>query len=207
MENLPFKYDTFNPYVFAEIPDKARVLDVGCATGLLGLLLREKKGCFVVGIELDPKMAEQARKNLDSVIVTDLDEPLMLDFDMFDVIVCSDILEHLKNPARLLKKLECNLSADGFYLISVPNIAFIKIRFDLLMGKFDYNRQGGILDETHLRFYTRKTLVDLLREVGLEVIFVHGYNLVKRRFYFLKILGHLFPTVFAIQFLAKAKKK
>jgi 2-polyprenyl-3-methyl-5-hydroxy-6-metoxy-1,4-benzoquinol methylase len=207
MEESVFRYDTFNPYIFAEVPEKIRVLDVGCATGLLGKRLREEKGCFVVGIELDEKMAQEARRHLNQVIIADLDEPFVLNSSTFDVIVFSDILEHLKNPAGLLKKLEHNLSDDGFYLISVPNIAFIKVRFDLLLGKFDYNSRGGIMDETHLHFYTRKTLLDLLKNVDFEAIFLRGYNLVKPRFFFLKILGHLFPTVFTIQFLVKAKKR
>lgn len=122
------------------------------------------------------------------------------------MIICGDVLEHLRDPLKALRFLTSYLSERGFFLISVPNIAFISIRLSLLLGKFDYNPDGGILDETHLRFFTRKSLVDLLKRAGLKIIFIRGYNIVRPRFFFLKFLGWLFTTLFSIQFLVKAEK-
>jgi len=202
-----FRYENFNPFVFAEIPSKTRVLDIGCATGLLGRRLREEKGCVVVGIEADATMAEEARKNTDEIILADLEKQIPPSLGAFDVIVCADVLEHLKDPMAVLESLKPHLSDKGFFLISVPNIAFIQTRLDLLFGSFDYNPKGGIMDATHLRFFTMKTLVALLQETDLGIDFVRGYNLVKKRYFFLEPLGRWLPTVFAIQFLAKARAK
>lgn len=210
MSKKTFKYEIFNPYIFNIIPEGTKVLDVGCATGLLGKKLRQEKNPeFLAGIEKDLKMAGAARRIYDKVIVIDLEEIKSLPFERkyFDVIVCGDVLEHLGDPLHVLKNLSQYLSERGFFLISVPNVAFASIRLSLLFGKFDYNPKGGILDESHLRFFTRKSLIDLLEKAGLRIIFVRGYNLVRYRFFFLKILGLLFPTLFSIQFLAKAKRR
>ena len=205
MPNRAFRYETFNPFVFAEIPDRVRVLDVGCAIGILGKRLREEKGCVVVEIEADTGMVEEARKNLDEVFVVDLDAQIPRNVGTFDVIVCADILEHLKNPLAVLRDLTPHISPLGFVLVSVPNIAFVKTRFDLLLGRFDYTPQG-IMDETHLRFFTMKTLKEFLQKTELEIDFIRGYNVTTKRYFFLKILGRLLPTVFAIQFLARVKR-
>jgi len=203
------KYDTFNPYVFAQIPNGTKILDVGCGTGLLGRRLRkERSPLFLAGIEKDFEMAERAREWYDRVIIMDMEGAESLPFERgyFDVIVCGDVLEHLENPLEVLKKLSTYLSEDGFFLISIPNIAFFTIRFSLLFGRFDYQPQGGILDEAHLRFFTRKSFVALLKKANLEPYYIQGYNLVQPKFFFLKILGVVSPALFSIQFLIKAKK-
>jgi len=204
-----FEYDNFNPYIFEAIPENARVLDVGCATGLLGKKLRRKKAPRIMaGIEIDAAMAKEAREIYDQVVLADLEDFQGLPFkqNYFDVIVCADVLEHLRDPRQVLKNLAPYLSRRGFFLISVPNIAFASVRLALLCGRFNYNPRGGILDETHLRFFTRRSLISLLKGAGLRPISVQGYNLVSSKFFFLKYLGVLFPTLFSIQFLAKAKK-
>lgn len=204
------KYETFNPYIYAQIPEKIRVLDVGCANGLLGQRLkREKNPQFLAGIEADPELAAEAEKYFDKIILTNLEELTSLPFEeeSFEVIVCADVLEHLKDPLEVLRKLSRYLKKNGFFLISVPNIAFVTIRLNLLLGRFNYNRKGGLLDSSHLRFFTQKSLWRLLKDVDLGIDFVRGYNLVRPEFWFLKILGKLSPTLFSLQFLAKARKK
>jgi len=204
-----YKYDTFNPYIFAEIPAGKKILDIGCGTGLLGKRLRKERRCsFLAGIEKDLEMAEVAKLAYDEVIIANLDKIRSLPFEKgyFDIIVCSDVLEHLRNPLEVLKTLSAYLSEEGFFLISIPNISFFTIRLSLLFGRFDYQPQGGILDESHLRFFTRKSFVNLLKKANLEPYYIRGYNLVQRKFFILKVLGLLFPTLFSIQFLIKAKK-
>ncbi|PIS08806.1 hypothetical protein COT75_04990 [Candidatus Beckwithbacteria bacterium CG10_big_fil_rev_8_21_14_0_10_34_10] len=206
---MKFKYNTFNPYIYNQIPKGARTLDVGCATGLLGKTLKAHKSPkFLVGIEKDKKMAKKASRFYDKVIITNLDQLNNLPFkkDFFDLIVLSDILEHLKNPLFTLKAITPYLNSSGCLLISVPNIAFISVRISLLFGMFEYNLKGGLLDEAHLRLFTRLGLIKLLKQANLKIISLRGYNLVRPRFFFLKILGKLLPTVFSLQFLAKAKK-
>ena len=204
------KYETFNPYVFRHIGTASAVLDVGCATGLLGAELRRAGYAGrLIGIEKDPSMARLAFPHYDRVIAADVESIERLDVDVgnFDVIVCADILEHLKYPRTVLEQLKAFLSDEGVFLISVPNVAFVSIRLSLLLGRFSYQKAGGIMDDEHLRFYTRRSLGEMLVDAGLEVIAVRGYNLVRRRFYFLKFLGWLFPTLFCIQFLAEARKR
>jgi 2-polyprenyl-3-methyl-5-hydroxy-6-metoxy-1,4-benzoquinol methylase len=176
---------------------------------LLGKRLREgKKISFLAGVEKDPGMAEIAKNEYDEVIMHDLEEDGDLPFEKgyFDVIICADVLEHLREPVEVLKKLSAYLSETGFFLISVPNVAFVTVRLSLLLGKFNYSPQGGILDATHLRFFTRESFIETLKKANLKPFYIRGYNLVQPNFFFLKILGSIFPTLFSIQFLVKAKK-
>jgi 2-polyprenyl-3-methyl-5-hydroxy-6-metoxy-1,4-benzoquinol methylase len=144
-----------------------RLLDVGSAQGVLARRFRER-GFEVTCIEGDPKLAELGRALCDEMIVADLDnEPPKLK-GQFDVIVYGDILEHLKMPGALQMSLNKYLKPDGFVVISVPNIAHLFVRLNLLFGRFEY-MERGILDRTHLRFLTRKTFRRLLEEMGLEV--------------------------------------
>jgi len=202
------RYDTVNPRILERIPAEARVLDVGCATGLLGRVLCARGQKRLVGLEADSGMATEARPHYDIVICTDVEHsaPGVLGEERFDVIVCADVLEHLRDPAAVLAWLSGYLAPGGLVLISVPNVAFVSVRLSLLAGCWEYNPQGGIMDRGHLRFFTRRTLRKLIAEAGLRADFVTGYNLVRPRYAFLKILGAVWPTLFSIQFIAGARK-
>ena len=154
-------------------------------------------------------MAERARPHYDQVLVGDIETDALtgLQGSRFDVIVCADVLGHLKRPTRTLGQLKEFLSDKGVFLISVANVAFISMRLSLLMGQFNYQKPGGILDDDHLRHFTLRGLKDTLSEAGLETVSVRGYNLVRRRYFFLKALGWLFPALFCIQFLAVARRR
>ena len=147
------------------------VVDFGCATGYFAKLLKER-GCKVVGIEINEKAATQARKFCDEVIVCDLDRPSSaveaLQHYEFDVAVFGDVLEHLKNPWSLLKKVNLVLKKNGFIVASIPNIAHGSIQLALLKGEFNYT-EYGILDNTHLRFFTRNTVKTLFEFSGYRI--------------------------------------
>jgi len=150
------------------VGESRRVLEVGTATGYMSRALTER-GCEVVGIELDPDMAERAGEFCERMIVGDaetLDLEHELEGERFDAIVTADVLEHLKEPLRLLQRLRPFLKADGYFVISVPNVAHGSVRLALLSGRFDY-QDIGLLDSTHLRFFTRETLEQLLDEAEL----------------------------------------
>lgn len=144
-----------------------RALDVAAADGFLSELLT-RQGWTVTALERDPEQAARARGRCKEVIVADLEDPLGDMGGPFDAIVCGDVLEHLREPLAALLTLKAKLTPDGVIVISVPNVAHLWMRLSLLAGHFNYTDRG-LLDRTHLRFFTRRTLLDFLREAGLSV--------------------------------------
>jgi 2-polyprenyl-3-methyl-5-hydroxy-6-metoxy-1,4-benzoquinol methylase len=150
------------------------VLDVGCATGYLAAEL-SRRGCTVDGIEFDPVAAQQARSHCREVVVGDLEAPStqaevqrMLAGTRPDVIICADVLEHLRDPWTVLAWLRALLAPGGRAVISVPNIAHWTARRALLRGRFDYT-DYGLFDRTHLRFFTRASAAELAHRAGFAV--------------------------------------
>lgn len=155
-----------------------RVLDLGCATGQLAKVLRER-GCDVVGIEADPDAAKLAAEHCSAVIVGDVEEldlGLELGERRFDVIVAGDVLEHLKKPEETLASLRPFLDRNGCLITSVPNVGHGSVRLALLGGSFPY-AELGLLDDTHLRFYTRSSLLAMLEAAGFAPIHVETIEL------------------------------
>jgi O-antigen biosynthesis protein len=147
------------------------VLDVGCATGNLAEVLTER-GCRVTGIEVDPEAARRAEERCERLIVGDvelLDLGAELDGETFDVLLFGDVLEHLKDPLRTLKRLEPFLRPEGYVVASIPNVAHGSVRLALMQGEFPYNRLG-LLDDTHLRFFTRESVERLFEDAGFLTI-------------------------------------
>jgi methionine biosynthesis protein MetW len=146
------------------------VLDVGCADGDVGRLLQET-GNRVSGLDRDAEAAEKARADLERVVVADLDTSSLLDhFEAasFDVVVLADVLEHLREPERALREATELLREGGRLVLSVPNVAHGALRLALLQGRWTYTA-AGLLDRTHLHFFTRTSLLQLLEGVGLAV--------------------------------------
>ncbi len=146
------------------------VLDVGCASGYLAEAL-EKNGCLVSGIEYDAEEAEKARPFLQQLVVADLNQVDLTDQfpdTSFDTIVFGDVLEHLLEPAAVLKSSLGLLAADGTIVVSIPNVAHGSVRLALLQGRWNYT-PTGLLDRTHIRFFTVDTLLEMLHDAGLTV--------------------------------------
>lgn len=147
------------------------VLEVGCSTGFFTKVMVER-GCNVVGIELDPEAAEVAEKWADSVVVGNIDEGDVWDFvkdESFDVVVLGDVLEHLRDPLASLRHAVRKLKPTGFVVTSLPNIAHGDVRIALLQGRFRY-AETGLLDRTHIQFFTLETIRELLSKAGLVVV-------------------------------------
>ena len=148
-----------------------KILDVGCGEGQTGWFLKKSgKAREVVGIELNEDAAKRAEGRLDKVIHGDV-EKLALPFQTgyFDYIIFGDVLEHLSDPWNTLKRLKRHLSSSGFAVASIPNIAYWEILKDLIFfDKWAYI-DAGILDRTHLRFFTEKSLIDLFEGSGFEI--------------------------------------
>ena len=166
----------YNNYLFLlsnEIENNSKVLDVGCAQGKLGKKLYEKK-CKLYGIEINEEAANEARQSgfYEEVFVYDLENESEIEFtkleeilDKVDVIILSDILEHLVDPTRVLVKLSKLLQGNGMILIGVPNIANLDIILHLINDEFNYT-ELGILDNTHLKFFTKKSFVQWIQQIN-----------------------------------------
>ena len=151
-------------------PNK-NVLELGPATGRVTRILHEL-GCRVVAIEIDHSVAEKVRPYCSELILGNLEQLSLserLGERRFDVILAGDVLEHLTDPAKLLRELKGYLSESGYLVVSIPNIAHGSIRLLLLQGKFPYT-DIGILDRTHLRFFTLDTILQMLGEVGFVAV-------------------------------------
>lgn len=147
-----------------------RILDVGCSSGYLGAHLRSR-GHRVWGVEPSPQAAEAARVVLDGVFAGTLDAYLQTQDDHgdFDVVIFADVLEHMAEPADILRDCARLLSADGRVAVSVPNVAHGAIRGLLLEGRWMY-QDLGILDRTHLRFFSRSGFIDLLDQASYAIV-------------------------------------
>ena len=169
---LPAYYRHERPELLALVPPTARrVLDVGCGAGGLGRALKRRGPCHVVGIEAHPAAAAAARTVLDQVLEADIEtlDPLPFAPGTFDCIVCADVLEHLREPARLLARLRPLLAPHGVLVASLPNVRHASVLLPLLVdGRWRYQDEG-ILDRTHLRFFTRAELDALLAEAGFRL--------------------------------------
>jgi GT2 family glycosyltransferase/2-polyprenyl-3-methyl-5-hydroxy-6-metoxy-1,4-benzoquinol methylase/glycosyltransferase involved in cell wall biosynthesis len=147
------------------------VLDVGIGGGALGAYLRQSKNCVVDGLTYNAEEAALAGTNYRSIHVADLDISRVSDWfgsQRYDCVVCADVLEHLRDPGRVLDDARQLLAEGGKLLISVPNVAYAGLIAELLGGEFSYRREG-LLDQTHVRFFTRNSLLRFLAEHGWRV--------------------------------------
>jgi 2-polyprenyl-3-methyl-5-hydroxy-6-metoxy-1,4-benzoquinol methylase len=185
-----------------------RVLDVGCSSGYLARPLRERANT-IVGLELDPAAASEAEAFCERVLVGDVETmALPLEPGSFDVVLCGDVVEHLRDPAATLARLRPFLRPGGRLVLSTPNVANWAIRLSLLAGRWRYTDRG-ILDRTHAHLFTRATLREALEEAGYRVERIDfsvpvpgGSDLLDGAAY---ALGRLRPSLLAYQFVAVAQ--
>jgi 2-polyprenyl-3-methyl-5-hydroxy-6-metoxy-1,4-benzoquinol methylase len=148
-----------------------RVLELGAAGGDITKALVAQK-CDVTAVEYDSDNREDLESVATKVIIGDLNDPAAFDSlkdEQFDVVLCGDVLEHLLDPDRVLREASKLLAPGGRVVISLPNIAHIDVRLALLQGRFDYVPLG-LLDRTHIRFFTRKTIDQLVVRAGMMIL-------------------------------------
>jgi 2-polyprenyl-3-methyl-5-hydroxy-6-metoxy-1,4-benzoquinol methylase len=149
--------------------DAKDVLDIGCANGLFGQMLKKRQECVVTGIDQDTELINTARARLDNVISGDIEE--IIDrgsLGRFDCILCGDVLEHLENPWKVISGLRRHLKKGGLFIASVPNMANWAIVYEMLRGRWDYV-PFTILSGTHIRFFTRESLRECFEDAGYEI--------------------------------------
>lgn len=175
----PLRYDTdvdtdantSHALVVELVGTAKRVLDIGCATGAVGKVL-VSRGCEVVGVEPEAAAAAVAELHLSEVLVgtmEDVDLESRFGSNPFDAIVVADVLEHLPSPLPALRRLVGLLAPGGSIVASLPNIAHGAVRLALLQGRFDYT-DVGLLDRTHLQFFTRATVEKLFEDAALTIV-------------------------------------
>jgi 2-polyprenyl-3-methyl-5-hydroxy-6-metoxy-1,4-benzoquinol methylase len=166
------------PEMLRLVPTTAQhVLDLGCAEGAFAAAVKERTGAEVWGIEFNPQAAEHARAVVDHVLVGDADERIAeLPDTYFDAIVCNDILEHLVNPGTTLTHLRRKLKPEGVVVASIPNIRFAPALSKVVFRKDFPQDDEGIFDRTHLRFFTRKSIVRLFETAGFTILRIKGIN-------------------------------
>ncbi len=199
------------------LPVQSKVLDVGAASGTLARMC-QNKGLRLFGVEPNPAWAQMASPLYEKIwtcSISDLDEGSL---SGYDAVVLGDILEHLPAPEITLRNLVEHQAAGARFLISVPNVANLWMRLNLLLGRFEY-ADRGITDRTHLRFFTQKTLIEMVRNCGLDIVSIQvtpiPLELVSG--FFMKFPGRWFHAVLAqitswllrllgYQFIVEARK-
>ena len=181
------------------------VLDVGCASGANGeYLKRNGIAKYVEGIEFDKNLADEAKLKIDKTIIGDLDDVNTLkevSKMKFDVIILGDILEHTKNPEKILKKLSSEfLHEDGIVIISLPNFQHIDVLIHIFFKGYFPRNERGIFDKTHLRFFTLKNMKELIHNSNLRI------DRIENKFRYRDKIGSSFP-VFTRPILTKFFKK
>lgn len=156
---------------FDLIESGKKVLDIGCATGRFSKYLVSKKNCFVTGIEKDPLLAAKAKGVLQEVVLGDaLVESTYGEIKhKYDFILLMDVLEHTVKPGCILAKIKDYLKEGGRAILTTPNIVYWAERKKILMGKFDYNAKGFIMDNEHVHFFTYNSIKDLIEEYGYTI--------------------------------------
>jgi SAM-dependent methyltransferase len=150
----------------------ATVLEIGCGSGgTMGWLRTVRHIAYAAGVEMMPTAGETARANFDDVEISDVNAA-RLEFraDKFDLIIALDVLEHVPDPLHTLRRLRNKLLPNGVVIASIPNVAHYQVSVPLLFrGRWEYSDEG-LLDRTHLRFFTEKTALSLFRDCGFSIV-------------------------------------
>lgn len=173
------------------------VLELGPAIGYFTRHLSETLGCTVDCIEYSAEMAKQARPFARNMHVGDLDQLNIGDHfesGAYDYVIAADVLEHLKNPWQVLGGCRNLLKPSGAVLLSIPNIGHAALISELMAGRFEY-RDEGLLDRTHLRFFTRASIVDMLRRTGLRPLSIDRIEWMPERTEFARVLEDMPPRL------------
>lgn len=199
------------------LPAHNKVLDVGTATGMLARMCQNNSLRFF-GVEANANWAQIASPFYEKIWVQSIDDMDEEFLKGYNAIILGDVLEHLSAPEAVLQKLVNLQSSDSIFIISVPNIANLWVRLNLFFGRLDYTERG-ILDRTHLRFFTRKTLLAMVKNAGLEIVSIQATSIPlelvsaffstapgKALHAALAYLTYLMPTLLGYQFIVEAKK-
>ena len=199
------------PEMMEFIPENSKkILDAGCGEGYFGKQLKERNNAEVWGIEIEDKAAQIAEKNIDKVLCGSIEQHIAgLPDNYFDCIVFNDVLEHLADPYSVLKNIKQKLAINGLIVSSIPNVRYFFTLYGLLIKKQWKYEDFGVLDRTHLRFFTKKSIIDMFGALGYDVISIKGINPIRSwKFKILNALslGYLSDTCY-LQYATVVKPK
>ena len=199
-----------------QVLSKSKVLDIGCASGYIGEFLVMNKGCEVWGIEPDNEsFSLSIKKGYARVVNKSVEDGLkdeLLKNEKFDFIIVADVLEHLVDPESVLNKISGFMTESGKLLVSLPNIGHYSTRFSHLFGNWEM-QDAGIMDRTHLHFYTLKTMSEMFKKTGWKIDLVRPRGDLERwarKINFEKIgkiLLFALSRFFAVQFIFVLSKE
>ncbi|MBW1930953.1 MAG: glycosyltransferase [Deltaproteobacteria bacterium] len=198
------------------IPSTVRkVLDIGCSTGEVGRQLKQRFGSEVIGVEIDEKMAEVAKKRIDRVIIGNIENISVTDqlpSKYFDCIILADVLEHLRDPCNVLKAVTRTLSNEGIVVASIPNVRHYTTITSLVFKGYWPYQERGIHDKNHLRFFTLRNIRDLFENAKLHIVRIErNYRIVEKPHWFNRFSKYFaLPKIkefLAFQYLIVAEKK
>lgn len=173
-----------------------RLLDIGCGEGLFGAAVKQRfPGCETWGVEPVAEAAAQAATCNDRVMQVALENVDDLPAGYFDVVVMNDVLEHMAWPLPALEAAKRVLSPDGTLVLSLPNVQFLLNVLDLVLRNEWRYQDSGILDRTHMRFYTTKSAKRLLEGAGFEVTQITGINPMQPKWYY-RVVFAMAPRYF-----------
>jgi 2-polyprenyl-3-methyl-5-hydroxy-6-metoxy-1,4-benzoquinol methylase len=154
-----------------------RILEIGCGEGNFGIRLKKSLSAEVWGIEYEKIRADVAKTKLDHVLCGDVCQLIeQLPNQYFDTVICNDVLEHLTDPYAVLKNLQIKLQKNAVVVSSIPNVRYFRNFFDLIFSRnWDYTEQG-VMDFTHFRFFTEKSICKMYESLGFKVIKQSGIN-------------------------------
>ena len=178
-ENKPTGYyDNVRKEMLKYLPENSKkILDVGCGNGAFASLLKQKNKAEVWGIELMEKEAIIAQEIVDKVFIGNCEKHINdLPDNYFDAIYFNDVLEHLADPYSVLEDLKCKLAPNGVIISSIPNVRFFRTFSKVVFLKDWKYDDFGIMDKTHLRFFTNKSIKRMYQELGYEIIIHEGIN-------------------------------
>ena len=209
--DMPNKYGGYSPDIVRLVPNEARVLDVGCSTGVLARELR-LRGCRVTGLDIDEASLALAAQYCETAMRCNLDHIAEIDAlpfgSEFDVITMGDVVEHLKYPGATLKRMRHFLKPGGVLIASIPNAAFIQQRMRFMLGDFAYTIQGGLMDEDHLHLFSFQTVRAFLQDAGYVVEKIYGASVVRKRYFFSAMAGAIISDIVCpAHYCAGAKKQ
>ncbi len=191
-------------YIISSDIKKPHILDVGCWVGALGTQIKNHKVCEIDGIDINKQVLEKAQANgYRNLYCIDLNSPDFSSINQkYDFIVFGDVLEHTINPDKVIELLKPKLAENGFMAISLPNVGFLWYRLLHLFGYWDY-KETGVMDKTHLRFFTLDSMQKFLHNNQLRIIRTDPYIGIKNRHFIirntLKFLAKIWPSLFALQ--------